>query len=112
MFKSLTKEEAINSLEACQALLSKIYDKGNCAFDDDDANVLEQSIETVSRLLKDVDLNSGGIVVCEYLTKAQLKLYEQKIKNVTGFYGSTDQKAPLLKALSHIKEALMFFNNM
>lgn len=106
IFSSYTNAQANESIEACKKLLTKIYEKGNVPINDEDANVLNQSISTLHLLMCDVETEWQSTPVYCALAKAQIKLHTQKIKNEMGFFDNADKKADLKESIGFIDDTL------
>lgn len=111
MFKIYTIPQAIETVGACRELLAKILAKGNVPFDNDDANVLKQSISTLFILMNDTKLEWQTTPVYCALAKAQIKLHTQRIKNEINFFEIPNKKADLEEAIGFIDETLELLKN-
>ena len=106
LFKSYTLEQAMESLSACREMLLSIYNKGNVPFDNDDANVINQSISTLYVLMNDTINELQVTPIFCALVKAQTKLHTQKIKSETNFFDTEDHKVDLAEAITFVEEAI------
>lgn len=106
MFKTYTIAQAIESIGACKELLTKIYEKGDVPFNNEDSDVLNQSISTLYMLMTDTEFEWQTTPVYCALAKVQIKLHTQKIKNNIGFFDIQDKKADLQEAIGFIEETL------
>lgn len=106
MFKSYTKAQALETLDACHELLVKVLEKGNQSFDETDNNVLNNCISTLFILMTDTEEVLQTTPFYCALGKAKTKLHSQKIKNQTDFFNYRDIKTDMKEAIQYVTEAI------
>ena len=104
MFRTYTKEQAIEFLTECCEFLLKVMEKGDLPFEDADKDAIDHCISLLCVLMNDTDLELQSTKVVGALVNAQTIIQTIKINSKIGPFIISHNR-------TNFEEAILFVND-